>query len=210
MDEANGTQRQRKLPQFSLLSALSLMTIVGLAIVIVQLWREVGPLRAEVSQLRKEVGVIVVEDPTRPCAIRVRTSDDFTWKWRLWIPEGRSYLLKYSGGAIPKSGFPKANGTIAMNEPGETWIEYRIHNGPGYASVFDKLTTPNASVGSSSQEWTQWTQRASLEEGVGYETQVGEPAKIFVIIRKRVSPVADSKDIKDPSSGFMIWLEPTK
>ena len=40
----------------SLLTALLLMTIVGLAIVTTRLWREVSPLRDEVFRLRQELG----------------------------------------------------------------------------------------------------------------------------------------------------------
>jgi hypothetical protein len=109
-------------PRISLLTALLLITIAGMAIVLVQLWREVGPLRAKVRQLRNKVGVLSIDDPTKVCAILVRTSPDHVWKWRVWIPEGRSYLLKYAGGTIPKSGIPKADGYITMSQSAETWV----------------------------------------------------------------------------------------
>ena len=76
-------------PRISLLSALLFMTIAGMAIVIVQLWREVGPLRAEVRRLRNELGVLTVENPSRLHAIEVRTKDEMIWKWRIWVPERR-------------------------------------------------------------------------------------------------------------------------
>ena len=41
--------------QVSLLTALLLMTIVGMAVVIVQLWREVHPLRQEVFAIWEDV-----------------------------------------------------------------------------------------------------------------------------------------------------------
>jgi hypothetical protein len=43
-------------PRISILTALLLMTILGMAIVIWQLWHKVGPLQTEVKQLREERG----------------------------------------------------------------------------------------------------------------------------------------------------------
>ena len=67
----------------SLLTAVLLMTIVGMAIVIVQLWREVAPLRAEVRRFRDEMGQLTISDPSKFHAIEVRTSDKMIWKWRI-------------------------------------------------------------------------------------------------------------------------------
>ena len=50
-DKSNVSSRWRL--RFSLFSALLLMTIAGMAIVIAQLWHEIGPLRKEVRRLAK-------------------------------------------------------------------------------------------------------------------------------------------------------------
>jgi hypothetical protein len=196
-------------PRISLLSSLLLMTVVGLAIIVAQLWSEVGPLRSELRRLRDEVGALSIDDPTKPCAIAVRTTDDFTWKWRLFIPDGRSYKLKYSGERIPKDGIPQAHGTISLSDAGETWIEYRIKSDPQSGIWTDTLRTPFAGVGSSRQEWVTWDRRTSSSPGVGYTTQTFELGKLIVLARHRVSQKAgDSSKIENPSAGFMIWLEP--
>ena len=46
--------------RISLLTALLLITIAGMAIVIVQLWRKVEPLQAEVRNLRRELGYLSI------------------------------------------------------------------------------------------------------------------------------------------------------
>src|SRR5687767_8697943 len=94
-------------PRISLLTALLFITIAGMAIVIVQLWREVGPLRVEVRRLRDETGVLSVDDPTKIHAIQVQTENDLTWKWRVWIPENRIYVLRSVGGGVPTVGLPR-------------------------------------------------------------------------------------------------------
>jgi hypothetical protein len=197
-------------PRFSLLTALLLMTIVGMAISLVRLWREVGPLRADVLRLRNEVGALMIDDETKPCAIRVRTSDDLTWKWRVWIPQGREYLLRCAGESIPKQGFPAGNSSISLSTAGEIWIEYHIAFDPRSQTWQDKLTTRTGSVGSSQQVWASWSNRTSTSDGVEYETKCSEPGKTIILARVRVSQAQNSQDIEDPSAGFMIWLEPLK
>ncbi|HEY4235236.1 MAG TPA: hypothetical protein VGM76_17530 [Lacipirellulaceae bacterium] len=195
--------------RFSLLTALLLTAIVAMAMVIMLFWREIGPLRSEVRRLRNEVGTLSIDDETKPCAIRVRTVDDFTWKWRLWIPKCREYLLKHDD-SIPKQGFPAGQGSIALSEPGEIWIEYRIAFDPRSKTWQDKLTTPSASVGGSQQDWVNWSHRTIASDGVSYDTQSAEPGKVIVLASERVSQASSSTAIEDPSEGLMIWLEPTK
>jgi hypothetical protein len=63
------------------------MTIAGMAIVIVQLWREVGPLRNEVTARRAEMGELFITDPNKAHAIGVDWNRDGVWRWRLYLPE---------------------------------------------------------------------------------------------------------------------------
>ena len=87
-------------PRISLLSALLLMTIVGMCIVIVQLWREVVPLREEVRSYRNELGFLTIDDRTRIHGIQVPTRED-GWKWRVYFPPGGDYKLQCYTGIIP-------------------------------------------------------------------------------------------------------------
>ena len=187
------------------------MTILGMAIVIAQLWREVGPMRVQLRQLRDEVGRLTIDDPTKFHAIRVRSDNDYLWKWRVWVPEGREYRINMATQGIPKDGYPQSQGMITHDQTGESWIEYRIVKDPNSNSWTDKLSTPSGSVGSSSQPWVTWGSRVTSGMGVGYKTEVSEPNGRVVLARERVSKKAKgSGDIEDPSAGFMIWLEPVK
>jgi hypothetical protein len=171
-------------------------TSAACGITIFSLWREVGPLRVEVRELRNETGRLSIDDPSKPHVVEVRTDDEFTWKWRVWIPAGRAYRVKLT------------QGMISMEEPGEHWIEYRIAPNPDSEQWMDKLTTSNGSVGSSSQPWVKWQRRSGFTEGVSYDTNVFEPGTDILITRHRVSQKANSSDqIEDRAAGFMIWLE---
>src|SRR5947207_15917846 len=89
-------------PRISLLTALLLMTIAGLAIVVVLQWREVGPLRAENRRMRDELGYLSIDDPTKAYAIQLKTVGDEPWKWRVYLPPGGKYeMCCYSGHPLP-------------------------------------------------------------------------------------------------------------
>jgi hypothetical protein len=87
-------------PRISLLSALLLMTIAGMSIVIVQLWRELVPLRQEVRGYRTELGFLTIDDPTRVHGVQVPTREE-GWKWRVYFPPGSDYMLHCYTGMIP-------------------------------------------------------------------------------------------------------------
>jgi hypothetical protein len=204
-----GTQRHRFRPRISLLSALLLMTIVGLMIVVAQLWREVGPLRAEVAQLRNETGRLSVDDPTKIHAIQVNTGDELTWKWRVWIPKGRMYVVRGYGDGVPKEGFPKDGGTMRIREPGEHVITYDIDRDRTSGKWFGKTTMiGTGSVGKDDQSWVTWPSQTSLTSGVSTTAKSFDMGERVEIIRRRVSQAGDSSKIEDPAAGFMIWLEP--
>jgi hypothetical protein len=195
-------------PRISLLAALLLMTIVGMAIVIVQLWREVGPLRAEVDRLRTEVGYLPVDDPTKFTAVEVETRDDFIWRWRVWIPEGQVYVVRSFADGIPEKGIPANGGSIFIHDPGEHVIEYRIDRDRKDGKWYGSLVAAGGSVGKDEQPWVEWRSRTSIGGGIGKTARSFEPGKRFELIRHRVSKASDSSKMEPVTAGFMIWLEP--
>jgi hypothetical protein len=192
--------------RYSIRSLLALTAFAAMAIVIWQLYAELTPLRAELRRLRDEVGELTIEDETKLHAIAVRTDDEMTWKWRIWIPEGRKYKLYYSGKQIPEQGFAPSHGWMSLGEPGEHWIEYRIRREGG--RWMDQLFTQSGSVGSSQQDWVAWGNKTTTGAGVYYSTQAFEPQTSVVLKRYRVRMPSDSPQIEDQTKGFMIWLEP--
>jgi hypothetical protein len=197
-------------PRISILTSLLLITIAGMAIVIVQLWREVGPLRKEVRMLRDETGRLSIEDESKLHAIAVPSDDDLTWKWRIWIPANRVYVLRSVGGGIPTTGLPRGGGSLRIDQPGEQVIAYRITRDPRNGQWFGSLEAKTGSVGGDNHLWVEWQTRMSTSAGVGTTTQSFEANERVELIRKRISQAADSRKIEDPSAGFMIWLEPAK
>jgi hypothetical protein len=155
--------------------------------------------------------VLVVEDPTKVNAIRVDSRDDYTWKWRVWIPEGNKYAIRAFADGIPEKGFPDNGGTIWVHEPGEHVITYEINRDRSDGKWYGKsVLNGSGSVGRDAQPWVEWSSRTSTGGGVSTNAQTFEPGKRIELIRHRVSQVNDSSKMENETAGFMIWLEPTK
>lgn len=114
-------------PRVSLLTAFLLTTIVGLSLAVVLLWYEVEPLRQEVRRLRTEFGYLSIDDPTKAYGIAVPTSEENTWRWRVYLPPGNKYTLYERSGHLPN----------AWSDRGIAWIESVKSNSVGTSSSGD-------------------------------------------------------------------------
>ena len=129
-------------PRISLLTALLLTTIAGMALVIVQLFRQVEPLRAEVRRLRAEQGYLNIADPEKAYVV-AGFGEPLRFGaigriWRIYLPPGDHYWLFCSMGKLPpwkanpgRAWFEtlKREGTWSSHSPnmeGEFWLEARL------------------------------------------------------------------------------------
>ena len=198
-------------PRFSILTLIGLLTIAAMTLAIWQLYAELVPLREENRRLRDEVGELSIEDDAKFHAILMPQTNpnEFTYKWRIWVPEGRSYQLQFASGAIPKQGFPLGYGSgISINEPGEHWVEYRVFRDSDSGRWHDMLYTRDVSISGSYQAWPDWPKRVGAGTSVGDSTRVFEPGRRVELVRWRISQAQSAAQIEDPSAGYMIWLEP--
>lgn len=93
---------------------------------------DVVPLREEVHQLRNELGIFEIEDPSKIHAIRMETDDSSLSKFRVYLPEGARYHVNYAYSDIPEEGVPSVDGTTttAAIEPGGYVISLRKNTRP--------------------------------------------------------------------------------
>ena len=118
-------------PRFSLLTALLSTTTLAMMIALLQLWREVGPLRAEVRQLRAETGRLVIEDSTKIHVMAIIEPQTATnaWKWRVYLPDNRKYAIHLSTRPVLDVGYPKSQESIGASWPldsGEELVEITV------------------------------------------------------------------------------------
>jgi len=209
-EQIENSELGRGRPRFSLLTLLLVTTIAALGVTVWQLGREVVPLREEIRRLRDEVGDLVVEDKSKFCAIRARTDEYLTWKWRLWIPPGQTYVLKYKSGKISEKAFDtySASGTMYFEESGEYWVAYRIRKDPRDGRWYGNLSREGGAMGKDLHEWVEWQNVATSTRGVGYKTISREVVSPFTLIRHLVRNSDEADEYEFPSPGFEIWIEP--
>jgi hypothetical protein len=184
------------------------MTIIALAICVVILWREVGPLRAEVARLRNEVGILHVDDPKKIHVIRVNTRDELTWKWRVWLPAGVAVSVRVTDNVSPQM-TSSGSGWGRLDNAGENVIEFRIDKDRRTDQWNGTLYAGAGSVGKYEQPWVGWKGKSTESSGVGYKTKAYEPGNPINLISYVVTESAAKGQPKPKTlpSGFKVWIE---
>ncbi len=201
----------------SLLTAMLLITIVGMAIKIVQLRLELDPLRRDLRMLRKSLGQLSIDDESKLHAIAVPTLQDLTWSWRVWIPQGRQVTLHYQWGNVPRTGVPSKRNSVTL-PPGEQsiWLS-AMQVGPRASEIEVTLDTSGGMVGARTRSNDRWLMRFTQDsnstafEGVPWSTYVApQSEKVIVLRRFRVGEEMSSEELSrsnEPTPGFIVWLE---
>jgi hypothetical protein len=201
----------------SLLTAMLLITITGMAIRIVQLRLEVDPLRRDLRVLRKSLGQLSIDDESKLHALAVPTLQDLTWSWRVWIPEGRQITLHYQWGNVPRKGVPSKRNSVTL-PPGEQsiWLS-AMQRGARRSEIEVTLDTSGGMVGDSTRSNDRWLMgfiedsNSTAFEGVPWSTYVApENEKVIVLRRFRVGEAMSSAELNQldaPTPGFIVWLE---
>lgn len=217
-------------PRFSLLTVLLVMALVACGITIWQLWREVGPLRAEVRESRTELGRLNIDDPRRAYAIQLNTGEPRTWKWRIYLPPDVGFTISCYSGTLPSPNDYHGNawydrvknggigsGFTGSIDGGEFTLEAKLEkDGDRWVLV----TTTSAGRGSSrhtiaqpSGDWLSDTENFSSSSGVGPREQTvfepGEPIMLLKALKPIITRFPGGHDSRDPegaADGFVLWI----
>jgi hypothetical protein len=215
---------------------LLVTAIVALVIVVWQLWQEVAPLRTEVRRLRNEVGELMIADDTKIYALNVRTNDDLTWKWRVYLPKNRRYRLNLVSNPVPESGYPAANsysGSSSSVEAGEYVVEIAIrkdangtwiarHSMHGVGESGGKGHSGGATSLDAPSEWLDGGRRYTSSGVLKAEQILASPDERLLLVRLRPSVftpkdpdsndplkanVGTSRPATGPVDGLLIWID---
>jgi len=197
-------------PRVSLLTLLLLMTIVAMGLALIKL----VPLRNEVVRLRNETGRLLVSDQTKLHAIQIKTYTDLTWRWRLFVPTGKTYWLKDQLNKVPLRDFPEITGgwplqpglqvlTIALrrNDAKQCWdmtTEFVDQDGSASSSI-----TP---VYVDSQTWPDGKHFGTATSGVGATSRMQDEQERLLLLRKRVQLTQGRAP--PLAQGLLSWIEP--
>lgn len=192
-------------PRVSLFGLLVLTAFAALAVTTLMLWRELGPLRAEVKRLRSEAGEITISDRSKPHAIEIDTEHPKHWKWVVWIPKGQRHRLRVAIDQIAAKGLPTTSRSLGILEPGEHVVTFRLDLEETRDSWIATTRTAKA-VKASRVGWGEslWY----TEHGVARETRAFDPNREAILFRYRASDENNPSKITAPTDGCLIWLEP--
>ena len=192
-------------PRISILTALLLMTIVGLAIVVALQWREVGPLRRELKALRAEVGVLDIDDESKVHVVQVKEPGNFRWNWRIWLPKGYDYWFCASQ-RVPPNGITNRQSESFLGMGGQQ-VNLRVEvvpNEDGKRTVYMSCRT--------SRNWVFDVDDAKWVNGKVMIGEVVSGAKSQVssnvdepLVLLRLSE-HDRTTKENPPHGLLVWI----
>ena len=223
----NATRRR---PRISILTALLLLTIAGLATTV---WRqsfEAEPLRQEVRRLRQELGHLTIDDENKIYAIQVPSADSDTKRFRVYLPKNRKFVLCSRIHTIPgkKSGQARrewfatlgGSGSTSTIDSGEFTIDVYVKRSdekPDHWNLHDNISGHGGGRVGSKMPWLNdrrvWTTGAD----VGFDKQIERDADEGLVLFElrqgilkefpgghSVTPPDESKE----QPGVMMWIEP--
>lgn len=211
-------QSQHKRARFSILTLLLITAIVALVLTVVQLYRDLSPLRTEVQQLREETGQLAISDPAALQAIGVETYSDWAWKWRIWIPAGKAYSVHYAASDIPpRREYPANTRSFdlpAEQEGREVVLTARIDRKPtgefrlaiSRGGMTSYLPVPEGASG-----WLTQGPKGSSHWGVAASQQTAKLEEPFVLVGMRAfmkSPTGSIPPTPEPDTtqGILVWM----
>jgi hypothetical protein len=223
MTEKQTEKRPRFRLQFSLATLLLLVTIACMAVALWVTARELWTLRAENQQYRNESGYLTISDPKRLHVIQIPTTDADTWRWRVFVPDDRQFLLHTSVGDVSLAGYTGGSGTSTTIPAGEHTVSARIARDIAGKRVlrFDFGNGGSTSTGMEGRrgDWLDRDMRGYSTAGAGVgKTQSAEPGQPLELIRLRAmetvevkhpdgSVTKESVTPKGAADGFLIWIE---
>ena len=221
--------------RFSLSQLLGFMLLIALLVSNLLLVQRVRDSERELTQLRREQGKLVVDDPGQMNIIPVPGPQlDWrrNWSWRVYAPPGTKIDICFCNRLIPEDGLPdeEANYVWRNTMDAEDFIG-SLPNGKLLSVSLVKRTdngktksvldfTDGDSIFSYPLEHDVDGGRASTTDVVADDGQeTSELGKPVVLIRHRLSIQEEPKPgqtgseripFQQPLEGFMLWLEPRK
>jgi hypothetical protein len=170
-------------------------------------------LRRANEELQTELGLLVVGDPNKLHAIAVETHEELTWRWRLHVPKGRTFLVGVSTHEIPGSGLAANFGSFGLPE-GDFTVTAAIRR-----DHLDKwrlnFTMPSGSISTTvpdeRSKWIVDSPGASSEQaGSGGTPKVVDAGEPMVLLRRRLAQQlanGSTRIGRESCDGVMIWIE---
>jgi len=204
-----------KLPTFSLKSFLIALTIVALVSSHVYTSIQLKEANDENRLLHQELDRFPVNDSSRLHVGAVTSLNPFTWRWRLYVPKNRRFILRTANSQIPESGFATPLGWVGDELPaGELIVTIAAHKDAGGKWSIVTMVPNERSRFPVAPNETAW-----LNSGYYGWRQTGRDGVVafdsdqpVLLLRARESIVANGRHSVNmkPTNGVMVWIEEQK
>lgn len=173
----------------------------------------------EIAMLRRELRFLDTSDQENVHIIALETHQELTWKWRIFIPQGKTQALKSVVGELPQGDFPETSRLMWLH-PGErelTCYVSRSANGEWMQTIrteVDGMVSDSRSKIPDEQMAWVTQQGATHTSGVlpvtkHQQTISGTDKFGLIWYRRYVGTKPNQRvDTTQPSEGIVFWLEP--
>ncbi|MBA2117636.1 hypothetical protein [Bremerella alba] len=118
--------------RFSILTIFLITAIVGLALAYSQSRSQLLDVRDELTQTRKTYELLNVTDDSQIYVRPLRVPAEKMWQWRVYLPEGAQYQIKYDYNSIPPKDPKPTTRTSLTLSPGHYVITQMFANEPDH------------------------------------------------------------------------------
>ena len=223
----NATRRR---PRISILTALLLLTIAGLATTV---WRqsfEAEPLRQEVRRLRQELGHLTIDDKNKIYAIRVASPDLDANRFRIYLPKNRKFVLRSRIQTIPGRSPGQSRkdwlaslggiGGTSTIDSSEFTVDVQVERPDAKSDHWNLRYNINGRGGGavgSEMPWLNDHRRWTSEAEAGFEQQTERDADegliLFELRQGDLKEFSGGYSVASPDKtkeqpGVMLWIEP--
>jgi len=160
---------------------------------------------------QSELGVLTVDDPSLVHAISLPSPNRSQWRWRIQLPKGKTFRLRYLVGKIPPTGLPEDTSaagssiSILTDSKGQRSVPFILDGALSKTEFGDwklRFATDERSIQPKIEnppDWLNENPRPSLTwvAGRGRTESGREPV---VLLRYRKSEA-------NPSDGVLVWIE---
>lgn len=218
-------ESKRYRTRFSMLTLLLVTTIVAMGLGLYTQYRRIQGL----NQMVSDAGYLQVNNKNEYHAIYVPKYEELTYRWRVWLPQGRKYRVGIQCNRISSedlSGNFDTEVTFVGEDAGDQFgmgisggevvMTYAVRkdkadDGWRVVAQLDNLTlgsksTTSRKLDKNGGKWPDGSIGMSstygLQRGV-FRGALGSP---FVLFRKRTSSTSISSN-GPPADGLLIWIE---
>jgi hypothetical protein len=214
----------RRRVRFSLLTLLLLTALLLVSVSHFVTSRRLDATQAALRQANNDLGQLTVDDANKLHAISLPTFQHQQWRWRVQLPSGQRYRLRWLVDNVPQEGVPQAPRVnqiqlidqyakpIATGEPFILTLAL-TKNAEGQASL--TFAVPNRSTTIPLKDQAAW---AASDSGIGWSTwtagmqgteSVVKTQPMMLLRYRRGKEVPGGWTVeKNPTEGIAVWIEP--